>query len=84
MKTVCIHQPDFLPWLGFFDRLTQSDVFVVLDNVQFLRRGWHHRDKIKASNGEMWLTVPVKKSGRYEQLINQTEIENSTHWQDQH
>lgn len=84
MTTVCIHQPDFIPWIGFFDRLIRSDIFVLLDNVQFLRRGWHHRDKIKTANGPMWLTVPVKKKGRYRQLINEVEIDNSRNWRSEH
>ena len=62
MKRVCIHQPDFLPYLGFFKRLYDSDVYVIYDDVQFLRRGWHHRDKIKTRSGEAWLTLPVQKT----------------------
>lgn len=62
-KIVTIHQPDFLPWRGFFDRWGKSDLYIVLDDVQFLRRGWHHRDKIKTKDGVKWLTVPVKKKG---------------------
>ncbi|MCK5920942.1 MAG: WbqC family protein, partial [Methylococcales bacterium] len=46
-KTACIHQPDFVPYLGFFQRLLMADVFVILDDVQFIRRGWQHRDYIK-------------------------------------
>ena len=84
MITVCIHQPDFIPWIGFFDRLIRSDILVILDNVQFLRRGWHHRDKIKTAHGPMWLTVPVKKKGRYTQLINQVEIDDSHNWREEH
>lgn len=84
MVTVCIHQPDFAPWIGFFDRLVRSDVYVVLDNVQFLRRGWHHRDKIKSLNGPKWLTVPVKKKGRYYQNINEVEIDDSRDWRRDH
>ncbi|NOZ28633.1 MAG: WbqC family protein [Chloroflexi bacterium] len=84
MTTVCIHQPDFAPWIGFFDRLIQSDIFVVLDNVQFLRRGWHNRDKIKTAHGTMWLTVPVKKKGRYGQLIREAEIDNTRRWREEH
>ena len=84
MTTVCIHQPDFIPWIGFFDRLIKSDIFVILDNVQFLRRGWHNRDKIKTADGWMWLTVPVKKTGRYKQLINEVEIDNSQDWRRKH
>lgn len=81
---VTIHQPDFLPWLGFFDRWKKSDIYVVLDDVQFLRRGWHHRDKIKTANGSIWLTVPVLKKGKYDQLIRDVRIDNSTNWCQDH
>lgn len=62
--TTVIHQPDFLPYLGFFQRLLLADLWVVLDNVQFLRgsKRWHNRDKIKTAHGEQWLTVGVQKS----------------------
>lgn len=84
MTTVCIHQPDFAPWLGFFDRLLEADIFVILDNVQFVRSGWHHRDKIKTPGGAQWLTVPVIKKGRYHQAINEVEIDNSRDWRAKH
>ncbi len=61
-KITVIHQPDFLPYLGFFHRLLHADLFVILDDVQFLRQGWHHRDKIKTPNGEQWLTLEIKKA----------------------
>jgi len=77
---VTIHQPDFLPWLGFFDRWKKSDLFIILDDVQFLRRGWQHRDKIKTSTGSKWLTVPVIKKGRYLQQIRKVEINNNENW----
>jgi hypothetical protein len=83
-KTVVIHQPDFLPWLGFFHRWKRSDLYVVLDDVQFLRRGWHHRDKIKTAAGIQWLTVPVLKKGRYRQVIRDVAIDYSTGWRDKH
>ncbi|MFT7618901.1 MAG: hypothetical protein ACI97A_002549 [Planctomycetota bacterium] len=84
MKTICIHQPDFAPWLGFFDRLIEADVYVVFDDAQFLRRGWHHRDKILGQSGSQWLTVPVLKKGRYEQEIREVEIDESTDWRRKH
>ena len=84
MTTVCVHQPDFLPCLGFFHRLNNCDVFVVLDNVQFIRRGWQHRDRIKTARGPQWLTVPVKKKGRFDQLIREVEIDDSTDWRGNH
>lgn len=64
MKVAVIHQPDFLPYLGFFHRLLHADIFVLLDHVQFVTNGrnsWTHRDKIKTAKGEQWLTVGVKK-----------------------
>lgn len=81
---VTIHQPDFLPWLGFFDRYSRSDLYIVLDDVQFIRRGWHHRDKIKTSGGSRWLTVPVLKKGNYHQYIKDVKIDYSVDWTRQH
>lgn len=79
---VTIHQPDFLPWLGFFDRWLRSDLYIVLDDVQFIRRGWHHRDQIKTPQGIKWLTVPVVKKGRYSQLVKDVEISNHHNWKE--
>ncbi len=75
MKRVCIHQPDFLPHLGFFHRLLFADVFIILDDVQFLRKGsgWHNRDKIKTSQGAKWLTVSVQK-GHLGRSINEVQL----------
>ena len=63
-KTVVIHQPDFLPYLGFFHRFLNADLWVILDNVQFISKGsgWQNRDKIKTPSGEKWLTVSVEKA----------------------
>lgn len=63
-KTVVIHQPDFLPYLGFFHRFLQADLYVALDHVQFVHsnRSWTHRDKIKTARGAQWLTVSVRKT----------------------
>ena len=82
-KTVVIHQPDFLPYLGFFHRLIQCDYFVILDHVQFNKRGWHHRDKIKGPQGEKWISVPIKKINTL-QRINEVFIDNSSDWKKRH
>lgn len=84
MTSVCIHQPDFVPWLGFFDRLFHVDVFIVLDHVQFIRRGWQHRDRIKVGGEARWLTLPVLKSGRYDQRIDEVELDESQNWRQKH
>ncbi len=81
---VTIHQPDFLPWLGFFDRWNRCDLFIVLDDAQFIRRGWHHRDKVKTQNGTRWLTIPVKKKGQYHQKINEVRIDHQNNWVKKH
>lgn len=81
---VTIHQPDFLPWLGFFDRWVKSDLYIVLDDVQFLRRGWHNRDKIKTKDGVKWLTVPVVRKGRGDQIIRDVKIDYGSNWHQKH
>lgn len=66
-KTVVIHQPDFLPYLGFFHRFLQADVWVILDTAQYVSgtsRSWQNRDLIKTPQGERWLTVGVRKQSK--------------------
>ncbi len=62
--TVAIHQPNYFPYLGFFQKLAQADVFIILDNVQFVRGGYMNRNRIKGPADVQWLTVPVAKKGR--------------------
>lgn len=81
-KTVVIHQPDFVPYLGFFHRFLEADLYVVLDHVQFVNgtsRSWTHRDKIKTPQGEKWLTLSIKKAGR-DTPINQIELADTVDW----
>jgi hypothetical protein len=58
---VSIHQPNYIPYLGFFDKVNQSDIFIVHDDCQFVERDWQHRNKIRIFNGWKWLTIPVHK-----------------------
>lgn len=62
MLTVAIHQPQYLPYLGFFHKLVHCDVFIALDHVQYQSGGLQNRNKIKTVNGPQWLTVPVSAS----------------------
>jgi len=57
-----ILQPTYLPWLGYFEMISAVDIFVIYDHVQFVKKSWHHRNRIKGPNGEIMLTLPVKKS----------------------
>jgi hypothetical protein len=84
-KTVVIHQPDFLPYLGFFHRLLYADLYVILDNVQFVRssRSWHRRDKIKTEKGEAWISVGVQRNSR-DAAINTILLSADTGWRREH
>lgn len=72
---VTIHQPEHMPWLGFFDKVRQAEVFVFLDMVQYRHKYFQNRNRIRSSNGVVWLNVPVLTEGRREQLINEVEID---------
>lgn len=81
-KIVVIHQPDFVPYLGFFHRFLFADMYIALDHVQYVNgssRAWTHRDKIKTAQGEKWLTVSVKKAPR-DTAINHVELSIDTDW----
>lgn len=79
---VSIHQPQYLPWLGYFDKIEKSDVFVFLDNVQFKKNEWQNRNRIKTSDGWQWLSVPVIHS--FTQKISDVEINNTVQWGRKH
>lgn len=78
---IAIQQPEHLPWLGFFNKMMLVDEFIYLDNVQFKKRYFENRNKIKTQSGWDWLNVPVKTKGLYTQKINEVEIDNSQSWQ---
>lgn len=81
---ITILQPGYLPWLGFFDQMRRSHRFVIYDDVQYTRRDWRSRNRIKTRAGAQWLSVPVINRGRYTQLINEAEIDYSQDWTRKH
>jgi len=81
---VSAHQPNFAPWVGFFDKMLHSDVFVLLDTVQFIKRGYQNRTRVKGPSGSQWLTVPVVTKGRYDQLTKDVQIDESADWRRVH
>ena len=83
---VGIHQPNYLPYLGFFDKLRKSDVFIIYDDAQFTKGDFQQRNRIRIYHGWKWLTVPVEKKRI---PINQIKIRNDVEiegipWQEAH
>jgi len=81
---VAIHQPNFLPWPGYFYKIAKSDIFVLLDNVQYSKNSFINRNKIKTPQGELWLTVPVESKGLSNALIKDVYISNRINWRKKH
>lgn len=82
--TVAVHQPNYLPWLGYFHKISQADIFVFLDNVQFERHGYTHRVRSLSSNNDLiWLTQNVKKTPREETLVSSV-LFSDKHWVRKH
>lgn len=79
---VTIHQPQFMPWLGYLDKVDQSDLFLVLDTVQFKKNEWQNRNRIRTAQGWQWLTVPVLH--HFGQRINEVLINRTVTWTAQH
>ena len=83
-QTLVVLQPGYLPWLGFFDQMRRSDVFVYYDDVQFDKHGWRNRNRIKTPAGPLWLTVPVLHRGLGNPQIVDTRIDRTTPWARKH
>jgi len=84
-KKVAIVQSNYIPWKGYFDMIAAVDEFILFDDVQYTRRDWRNRNKIKTPQELQWLTVPVQAKGKYFQKIRETKVTNTdwsqAHWQ---
>lgn len=81
-KVVAIHQPNFFPWLGYFDKIKRADTFIFMDNVQFPRTGrgtWINRVKFLVGGKPSWVTCPVKKTEGL-MPIKEVKIDDSGRW----
>lgn len=81
-RVVAIHQPNFFPWLGYFNKLARSDVFIVLDNVQFPKTGgtWMNRVRIVINGRPAWLSIPVLRAYHGLRTIGEMQINNALPW----
>lgn len=78
------HQPAYLPWLGYFDKIKRSDVFIFLDTVQYEKNSFTNRNKIKTGNGTIWLSIPVIKTDHFDKIMSEMPIDTKSHWQRKH
>ncbi len=79
---VAVHQPQYLPWIGYFDKMRRADVFCYLDDVQYKKNEWQNRNRIKTAQNWQWITVPVRY--RFPQKINEVQINNTESWRKKH
>ncbi len=78
------HQPAYLPWLGLFEKINRSDIFIIMDDVQFEKNSFINRNKIKTPQGETILTIPVLTKGHTNKTIIDMEINNTIKWRKKH
>ena len=78
------HQPTYLPWLGLLHKIAISDAFCNFDDVQYQKKDWNNRNKLKGPNGEFWMTVPVKSKNHFETHVGDIEIDSTQKWQRKH
>lgn len=81
---ITLHQPNYLPWIGFFHKLSLCDGIVLLDHVQYEKNGPTNRNQIKGVNGALRLTVPVRMKGRFGQAVKDVEIDPAGGWGERH
>jgi len=85
VKKIAILQSNYIPWKGYFDLINMVDEFILYDDMQYTRRDWRNRNKIKTPQGLKWLSIPVDVKGKYFQKINETKISDDTwgkkHWE---
>lgn len=82
-KIVAILQSNYIPWKGYFDIINKVDEFILYDDMQYTRRDWRNRNKIKTAHGVQWLTIPVEVKGKYYQPIKDTKVSDSA-WAENH
>ncbi len=83
-KKIFIQQPNYLPWIGYFEQIDYVDTFVFFDDVEYIKRSWQNRNRIKTPHGESMLTVPVLTSSRSGQHLKDVEIIHRNDWVRKH
>ncbi len=79
-RAICVIQPSFLPWRGFFHLVQKSDIFVHYDDVRYSKHSWRNRNRIISSAGTIWMTVPVEAKGCLQKNVDEIKIANNLGW----
>ena len=82
-KRIAVVQSSYIPWKGYFDLINRVDEFILYDDLQYTRRDWRNRNRIKTPSGPVWLTIPVKVKDRFHQKIRDTVVHDRK-WPDRH
>jgi hypothetical protein len=83
VKRIAISQSNYIPWKGYFDMIARVDEFVLYDDMQFTRRDWRNRNRIKTAQGLHWLTIPVESKGNYFEAVKNIRV-SGRGWADKH
>ncbi len=84
---VAAHQPSYLPWLGYLDKMAKADVFVVMDDLQYEAQNFQNRNRVKLNDRAGWLTVPLERGGQLDRICDkriQNHVNPREHWQRRH
>lgn len=82
-KTACIHQPNYLPWLGYFSKISQSDVFILFDSAQYPKNTVANRNKIRTKDGWAYLTIPIEKKYAFKPFT-EVKLPEDDRWKRKH
>jgi hypothetical protein len=83
MRIATIHQPNYLPWIGFFYKIAHSDCFIILDTVEYSKNSVINRNKIRVKDGWAYLTIPIEKKFHNSRIVN-VELQKGNSWQISH
>lgn len=81
---VCIHQPNYLPYIGFFNKIKNTEFYVLFDVAQYEKNNFHNRNQIRTENGSMYLTIPILSKDCYLKRICDVELPPDNKWREKH
>jgi len=83
-KRIAAVQSSYIPWKGYFDLINSVDEFILYDDVQYTKRDWRNRNRIKTANGLVWLSIPIDVKGKYHQRMRDAKVRDrgwgKRHW----